>query len=156
MHPNAALLDRLYGAFRVRDSAAMVACYRPDATFHDPIFDVRGEELADMWRMLCERGRDLVLDWRVLDAGNDAGSAHWEPRYTFSVTRRSVHNRIDSVFSFRDGLIASQVDTFSLWRWSRMALGPKGAALGWTPFVRHAIRREARRNFDLWRARRRG
>jgi len=156
LHPNAALLDRFYGAFRERDSAAMIACYHPDASFRDPIFDVRGEELADMWRMLCERGRDLVLDWQVLAADDAGGRAHWEPRYTFAVTGRPVHNRIDSQFTFRDGRIASQVDSFSLWRWSRMALGAQGAALGWAPFVRNAIRGEARRTFDLWRARRGG
>jgi hypothetical protein len=32
----------------------------------------------------------------------------------------------------------------------------KGALLGWTPMVRNAIRSEARRNFDNWRARRPG
>ena len=156
MHPNAALVDRLYGAFRARDSAAMAACYLPDATFRDPIFDVRGREVADMWTMFCDRGRDLVLDWKVLAADDAAGHARWEPRYTFSVTGRPVHNRIESRFTFRDGRIASHVDDFSLWRWSRMALGPKGAALGWTPFVQKAIRGEARRNFDRWREHRRG
>ena len=46
----------------------------------------------------------------------------------------------------------SQVDTFDLWRWSRLALGPKGAALGWAPFVKKAIRSQALRNFESWRA----
>lgn len=153
-HPNAALIDRFYGAFRERDARAMAACYQPDATFRDPVFDLKGQEVPDMWAMLCDRGRDLVLEWRDVRADDREGSAHWEPRYTFSVTGRAVHNVIDSRFTFREGLIAAQEDAFSLWRWSRMALGAKGAALGWTPFVQNAIRREARRNFDLWRARR--
>lgn len=153
-HPNAALIDRFYAAFRARDAKAMAACYLPDATFRDPVFDVKGDEVGDMWTMLCERGRDLVLDWRDVRADDREGSAHWEPRYTFSVTGRRVHNRIDSRFAFRDGRIAAQVDSFSLWRWSGMALGPKGAALGWTPFVKNAIRSEARRNFESWRRKR--
>jgi ketosteroid isomerase-like protein len=153
-HPNAALIDRFYAAFRGRDGSAMAACYRPDATFRDPVFDVKGDEVADMWTMLCERARDLVLDWRDVRADDREGSAHWEPRYTFSVTGRPVHNLIDSQFTFSDGKIASQVDSFSLWRWTRMALGPKGAVLGWTPFVQKAIRAEARRGLDSWRARR--
>ena len=33
-----------------------------------------------------------------------------------------------------------------------MALGPKGAALGWAPFVQNAIRSEARRGLESWRA----
>lgn len=155
-HPNARLLQRLYGAFAVKDAATMVACYAPDAHFADPVFDVHGSEVGAMWTMFCERGRDMKIEWRDINADDRTGSAHWEPRYTFSVTGRPVYNRIDSVFTFRDGLITSQRDTFDLWRWSRMALGVKGALLGWTPMVRNAIRSEARRNFDNWRARRAG
>ncbi len=154
MHPNAALIDRLYASFSRRDAEAMATCYAAGATFADPIFEVEGDAVGLMWAMLCERGRDLVLDWRDVRADDGSGSAHWEARYTFSVTSRQVYNRIDSAFTFRDGLIATQRDRFSLWRWSRMALGPKGAALGWTPFVQNAIRAEARRGFAHWRARR--
>jgi len=155
-HKNAELLDHLYASFRKRDAAAMASCYLPDATFNDPIFDAKGVEVADMWAMLCDRGRDLVLDWRVIAADDSQGAAHWEPRYTFSVTGRPVHNIIDSQFTFRDGKIATHVDSWSLWRWSRMALGGKGAVLGWAPFVKKAIRAEARRGFDIWRERRSG
>ncbi len=153
-HPNAQLLQRLYGAFAVKDAATMATCYAPDAHFADPVFDLQGPEVGAMWTMFCERGRDMKIEWRDIRADDKAGSAHWEPRYTFSVTGRPVHNRIDSAFTFRDGLIVTQRDTFDLWRWSRMALGVKGALLGWTPMVRNAIRGEARRNFDNWRARR--
>ncbi len=156
VHPNAQLLTRLYEAFAARDAATMVACYAPDATFIDPVFDLRGDEVGAMWTMFCERGRDMTLEFRDIRADAATGTAHWEPRYTFSVTGRPVHNRIDSSFTFRDGRIHAQRDRFDLWRWSRMALGFKGALLGWTPMVRNAIRREARRNFDNWRARRAG
>jgi ketosteroid isomerase-like protein len=154
MHPHAELVEHFYGSFKRRDGAAMAACYVPDAEFRDPIFDLKGEDVGAMWTMFCERGRDLTLDWRDVRADDSGGSAHWEPRYTFSVTGRPVHNRIDSRFTFRDGKIATHTDTFNLWRWSRMALGPKGAVLGWTPFVKKAIRSEARRGFDGWMARR--
>jgi len=156
MHPNAQLLQRLYGAFAAKDAATMVACYAPDAHFADPVFDLRGPEVGAMWTMFCERGRDMKIEWRDIKADATTGSAHWEPRYTFSVTGRPVYNRIDSAFTFRDGVIGTQRDSFDLWRWSRMALGAKGALLGWTPMVRNAIRSEARRNFDNWRARRPG
>ena len=152
MHPHADLIEHLYASFRKRDGAAMATCYLPDATFKDPVFDIKGPEVPDMWAMFCERGGDLVLEWRDVRADDREGSAHWEPRYTFSVTGRPVHNSIDSRFTFRDGRIASQVDSFSLWRWTRMALGPKGALLGWAPFVKKAVRAQARRNFDSWRA----
>jgi ketosteroid isomerase-like protein len=154
MHPNAELIEHFYASFRKRDAAAMAACYASDATFRDPIFEIDGADVAAMWTMLCERGRDLVLDWRDVRADDAAGAAHWEPRYTFSVTGRLVHNIIESRFTFRDGRIATHTDHFDLWRWSRMAIGPKATLLGWTPFVQKAIRSEARRGFDGWMARR--
>jgi len=149
-HINAALLERFYAAFARRDGAAMAACYAPDARFTDPVFDLEGGEVGAMWSMLCERGKDLRLEWRDIHADDATGSAHWEPRYTFSGTGRPVHNIIDSAFTFRAGRIASHVDSFDLWRWSRMALGAKGVLLGWSPFVRNAIRRQARRGLDAW------
>jgi len=154
VHPHAKLVDSLYAAFDRRDPDAMAACYTPNATFRDPIFELAGRDVADMWRMFCERGGDLALTWRDVRADDTAGAAHWEPRYTFSVTGRPVHNVIDSRFTFRDGRIATHHDTFDLWRWSRMALGPKAVVLGWAPFVQKAIRAQARRNFENWQARR--
>ena len=149
-HPNAVLLDGFYAAFERRDGAAMAACYAPDARFTDPVFTVRGEQVGAMWSMLCERGRDLQLEWRDIRADDATGSAHWEPRYTFSATGRPVHNVIDSAFTFKAGLIASHVDTFDLWRWSRMALGARGVLLGWSPWVRKAIQAQARGGLDAW------
>ena len=149
------MIEHLYASFARRDAAAMAACYAPDAHFRDPVFDVEGEEVAAMWTMLCERGRDLAVEWRDVKADDATGSAHWEARYTFSITGRKVHNLVEAQFTFRDGLIVTHIDTFNLWRWGRMALGPKAVVLGWTPFVRKAIRSEARRGFDIWLARRR-
>lgn len=154
MHPNAELIERFYAAFKRRDGVAMAACYTPDASFRDPVFAVEGDDIGAMWTMLCERGRDLTLDWSDVRADDTEGTAHWEPRYTFLVTGRRVYNRIESRFTFRDGRIATHVDRFDLWRWSRMALGTKALLLGWTPFVRNAIRSEARRSLDGWKARR--
>jgi len=155
LHANAALIEHLYASFARRDAAAMSACYAADAHFRDPVFDVEGEEVAAMWTMLCERGRDLVVEWRDVKADDATGSAQWDARYTFSVTGRKVHNFVEAQFTFRDGLIVTHTDKFDLWRWSRMALGAKAVVLGWTPFVKKAIRSEARRGFDIWLARRR-
>ena len=149
-HPNAAMLGRFYSAFARRDGAAMAACYAPDARFSDPVFDVSGAEVGAMWSMLCERATDLRVEWRVVRADESHGSAHWEPRYTFSATGRPVHNVIDAAFTFDAGRIVRHVDTFDLWRWSRMALGAKGMLLGWSPTLRNAIRRQARRGLDAW------
>lgn len=124
----------------------MVTCYTPDVRFSDPVFpDLVGERANGMWRMLVSRGKDLRLEFRDVRADERGGSAHWEAWYTFSATGRPVHNVIEASFTFRDGLIATHTDRFDLYRWSRQALGAKGALLGWTPFVQGAIRRQADR-----------
>ena len=150
MHPNAQLLQRLYEAFQRRDGEAMAACYHPDAHFSDPVFtDLRGPEVGAMWRMLCGRAKDLDITFRDLQADEARGSAHWEALYTFS-TGRKVHNRIDATFQFRDGLILRHEDRFDLWRWTRMALGPLGVLLGWSPPVQNQVRRTARAGLDAY------
>ncbi len=141
---HADLITRFYSAFQRKDAEGMVACYAPEVRFSDPVFpDLVGERAKGMWRMLVGRGKDLRLEFRDVRADDRGGSAHWEAWYTFSATGRQVHNVIDGAFTFRDGLIASHTDRFDLYRWSRQALGLKGALLGWTPFVQGAIRRQA-------------
>ncbi len=143
-----ALLARFYTAFQQRDGAAMAACYHREATFRDPAFELAGAEVGAMWRMLCARGSDLRVEYSNLEAGQESGSADWQAWYTFSATGLAVHNIVHSRFRFADGLIHDQVDTFSFWRWSRQALGPVGAMLGWTPLLRNRIRAGARRSLE--------
>lgn len=141
---NAALIERFYAAFAKRDAAGMVACYHPEATFSDPVFpalDAAG--VAAMWRMLCERGKDLELSASDIVADAASGRARWVATYTFTATGRRVTNRIDAAFEFRDGLIMRHVDRYNLWRWAAMAIGATGALLGWLPPVQAAIRARA-------------
>jgi hypothetical protein len=156
-HPNVALLERFYTAFRDLDAASMQACYTADASFEDPAFSLHGaEEIGTMWTMLCsavkEKGRaDWQLDFSALDADDLHGTAHWEPRYRFSATGRKVHNVIDACFVFHNGLIQHHHDTFSFWRWSRQALGAPGWLLGWTPLLRSKVRQQAAHNLQRFR-----
>ena len=141
---NAALIERFYSAFARRDVETMLSCYRPDVVFCDPVFGtLSGPQVCAMWRMLNARAVDLAIEFDNVAATERDGSAHWEARYTYTATGRPVHNRIDASFEFRDGSIANHVDRFSLWRWAAMALGAKGALLGWLPPVRSAIRTRA-------------
>jgi ketosteroid isomerase-like protein len=150
---NAELIERFYEAFARRDHETMGACYAPDARFSDPVFqDLRGDEVRAMWRMLCERGRDLELRHSRVRTEGDRGSAHWEADYTFSATGRRVHNEIDAEFRFRNGLIAQHNDEFDLWRWTRQALGPVGVVLGWAPPLRSRVRGQARKSLDQFMA----
>jgi ketosteroid isomerase-like protein len=144
MHANARLIHDFYEAFAARQADRMAACYAPDVTFSDPVFPLlRGDEARAMWRMLCERGRDLRVAASGVEADDQRGRAHWEADYTFSGTGRQVRNRIEATFTFRDGRITRHRDDFDLWRWMGMALGPRGRLLGWLPPVQGALRRRA-------------
>jgi uncharacterized protein len=148
------LVERFYAAFARRDGAAMEACYTPDVHFSDPVFvDLCGAQAGGMWRMLTERGADLRVELLEHSADGERGSAHWRAHYTFSQTGRPVVNDVRASMRFADGLIADHVDAFDFHRWARQALGTSGLLLGWTPFVRNAVRRRARASLDEYLAR---
>lgn len=152
---SAKVITTFYEAFARRDGEGMVACYADDVRFSDPVFPgLQGERAKNMWRMLCEIGKDLAIEFRDVKADGDKGTAHWEARYTFSATGRKVHNVIDARFVLANGKIVEHVDTFDLWRWSGMALGPAGKLFGWTPMIKGAIRKKAAQNLEAWSAKR--
>jgi ketosteroid isomerase-like protein len=150
VHANATLIESLYGALGRRDGATMAACYAPDARFVDPVFDLRGAEIAAMWTMLCARARDIAVEWRGVRADDTSGAADWDARYTFAATGRRVHNRIHSEFDFAGGRIVGQRDAFDMRAWLRMAIGPV-AALPFMPgLLTRRVRGQARRGLDEW------
>jgi hypothetical protein len=160
MHPNQTTLESLYAAFARLDADAMAACYAPDAQFDDEVFSLRGHaQVTGMWRMLCDatqaKGADVwKLGYSGIEADAGSGKAHWEADYRFSATGRMVHNVIDGVFEFNEqGLITRQRDRFDFWSWSRQALGTPGLLLGWTPFLRNKVRRQAAANLQKFLAR---
>lgn len=160
MHDHSQLLNMFYAAFAALDAETMAESYAPDARFEDEVFRLQGrDEIADMWRMLCDATRSKGMDaWSLrfgdVQADGQRGRAHWEPRYRFSATGRMVHNIIDAEFEFRDGLIVAQRDRFSFWRWSRQALGLPGLLLGWTPMLRAKVQAQAAANLQAYRQRR--
>lgn len=141
---NAELIKRFYEAFQRLDGEAMAQCYAPDIEFSDPVFGtLRGREAGDMWRMLTARADDFSLHFSDIKTIGQTGTARWVAAYRFSQTGRKVINRVESRFVLRDGFVFEQHDVFDLYRWSRQALGVKGALLGWTPFVQNKIREQA-------------
>jgi ketosteroid isomerase-like protein len=149
MHDNERIIRDFYTAFQKRDAAGMAAHYHPEVRFSDPVFpDLRGPRAVAMWRMLCERGADLVIEFRDVSADDRRGAAHWDARYTYSGTGRKVLNRIDATFELEGGKILRHTDSFDLYRWARQALGPVGLLLGWTPMVQNKIRRTAAAALD--------
>lgn len=150
MNEHKRVIEEFYTAFQVRDYAGMIACYHPEVHFRDPVFlDLHGNEAKAMWHMLCERGKDLAIEFNGVQANETAGSVHWEARYTFS-TGRKVHNVIDATFEFKDGKISRHEDVFDLWRWTRQALGPTGALLGWSPIIKSKVRQTAWKGLDAF------
>ena len=146
---NSELVHRFYEAFARQDAEAMAACYHPEVRFSDPVFpELQGKRAGDMWRMLCSAATDLRIEHSEVQADDSQGTAHWEAWYTFSATGRHVHNIIDARFVFEDGLIKEHVDTFDFYRWTRLALGPTGWLLGWTPIVQNKVRAQAAKGLD--------
>jgi hypothetical protein len=144
MSNHTALIERFYTAFQQRDYRTMQAMYHPQATFSDPVFPgLSAEQTKAMWEMLLTSATDLKVTFNSIRSSGTIVHCHWEAWYTFSKTKRKVHNIIEASFQFEDDLIVRHVDKFDLWRWSRMALGARGTLLGWSPLVKGKIRKIA-------------
>jgi SnoaL-like domain len=121
--------------------------------FEDPAFGrLTGGAVKDMWRMLAARSDDLAvtLGDHGVAADGRSGWAHWSATYTFTDTGRKVLNEIDARYTFTDGLISEQVDSFPLRRWGAQALGTKGAVLGLTPLLSRGVQKQARATLDAY------
>jgi len=144
VNANEQLIDGFYRSFQKLDADGMAACYAEDATFSDPVFPMlRGKDVTRMWHMLCTRAKSFELTFRDVRATDTEGSAHWEATYLFSATGRTVHNVIEAKFQLSDGKIVRHQDTFDLWQWCGMALGPAGKLLGWFPPFQGTLKKRA-------------
>lgn len=139
------VIEEFYSGFAALNSDTMNSCYHPDVVFRDPVFGIlEGQDARDMWEMLISNSKDdLKIRFMHLKATDSAGSADWKAYYTFRSTNRYVKNDIHAEFEFKDGLIFRHIDTFSLYNWSKQALGFKGLLLGWTPFFKKKIQEQA-------------
>ncbi len=154
MHEHERLIERFYRAFAERDAAEMAACYHPDVHFTDEVFDLRGDEAGAMWAMLCERGKDLRIEFGAVQADASSGRAHWDATYSYGPKGRRVFNSIDARFEFADGKIVRHVDSFDFWKWCRQALGAPGWLLGWSGALRNKVRQTAQARLTEYRERR--
>jgi hypothetical protein len=149
LHSNELVIRRFYEAFHAHSAEGMNASYDPDIVFEDPAFGrLEGQQVLSMWLMLCSRAKDLQVSTGSVHADDRVGSAYWEAKYLFGPNQRPVHNRVEAKFMFREGKIIEHIDTFSLWKWSSMAIGLAGVLLGWSPFFKTAIQRSTRRQLD--------
>jgi ketosteroid isomerase-like protein len=147
------LLQRFYAAFASGDPDGMAASYSPVAHFSDPVFPaLDGADIGGMWRMLLGRASDLSVEIEELTADDRHGSATWTARYRLAGSGRQVNNRVRSRFDLGRGVILAQHDSFDFHAWSAQALGLRGRLLGWTPFLRSAVRRQAAEQLREFRA----
>jgi ketosteroid isomerase-like protein len=75
---NRELIERFYRAFQQRDGAAMAACYHANATFRDPVFELRGARIGAMWQMLCSRGADLRVEFTNVAGQDSTDGVDWQ------------------------------------------------------------------------------
>ncbi|WP_306350378.1 nuclear transport factor 2 family protein [Flavobacterium sp. '19STA2R22 D10 B1'] len=151
MNANETLITAFYTAFSNKDAAGMIRCYHNEVTFEDPAFgSLNAKDVKDMWTMLLSNNQNIKVTFSAVKADETKGSAHWDAYYVFSKTNRNVHNSIDAKFEFKDGLIYKHIDSFSLWNWSKQALGLTGYLLGWSSIVRNSVRKQTRALLDKY------
>jgi hypothetical protein len=151
--PGREVLQRFFASFAAADGAGMAACYSPVAHFSDPVYpSLAGDEVGAMWRMLTGRAAQFSVSVEQLGGDDRHGTATWTARYLFGPDARPVANRVRSRFDFARGVILAQQDSFDFHAWSAQALGIKGRLLGWTPFVRSAVQRQAAEQLRAFRA----
>lgn len=150
MISNRQIIKKFYTSFQQLDAASMTALYHPEATFEDPAFGkLNRDEVAAMWHMLIERSKgNLQIEFSDIITSEEKGTAEWIATYLFSATNRNVRNVIQAEFEFKNGLIYKHKDTFDLWKWSKMALGWKGAFFGWSSIFKNKIRSQAKKSLS--------
>lgn len=154
MHTHEEVIHRFYTAFQQMDAEAMSRCYHPEASFSDPVFDLKTkEEVVAMWSMLCSRASDLEVTYFDVMADDKKGTATWVAKYSFSSKKRKVVNSIEANFEFKEGLILKHKDSFNFWKWSQQALGMPGHLMGWSPFLKNRVKRQAMGNLKSYQQR---
>jgi ketosteroid isomerase-like protein len=150
MHPNAALLEKLYRCLDGKDHDGMAACYHPDAIFEDIAFRLRGKkQIHAMWHMIAES--DLRATFTVSGADDQFGTADLVDDYTFRDTGRHVHTVIRSEFRFRDGLVVEHKDFCHALSWGVQALGPVKGVISW--LIPATLKARAKAKIDSFVAR---
>jgi ketosteroid isomerase-like protein len=151
MNPNEKLIEHFYTCFQNKDFKGMQACYAENAVFSDSVFkNLNANQVKAMWEMLITKGKDLRLEFNVIEADGTTGKAHWDAHYTFSATGKKVINKIDAVFEFENGKIIKHTDYFNFHTWAKQALGISGLLLGWTSFLQNKVTAQAMKNLEIF------
>jgi len=146
---NEDLIHHFYTSFQLKDYRGMQQCYADQATFSDAVFvNLDANQVRAMWQMLIGRGKDLVMEFKVLSSNGSHVQAEWTALYTFGATKRKVRNQIKAEFEVIDGKIVKHTDRFDFHTWAKQALGPLGLLLGWTPYLQNKVRKTAMKGLN--------
>ncbi|MCL4203296.1 MAG: nuclear transport factor 2 family protein [Pirellulaceae bacterium] len=147
MNTASELIEQLLSSYQALDHAAMAACYHDEAVFSDIAFRLDGKRrIHAMWHMICEKGIDVHVE--SVETDGDVVRARLVDTYVFSDTGRTVVNKIESAFEFRDGLIATHRDACDALDWARQAFGGwKGEIAGRIGLIRRRAARKKMRSF---------
>ncbi len=149
------VVQNFYQAFSDLDAEKMVGFYHDEVRFEDPAFGpLEGEDARDMWRFLVMRGKDsLEIRYGNIEEVDGKVRAEWVASYLYGPVKRRVINFVNATFEIDDsGKILSHKDKFSLWKWSRQALGFHGLLLGWTPWLHGQIRAQSLRFLQIFQS----
>ena len=137
---NIDLLHQFYGSFSKANAEGMISCYHENIVFKDPAFgELHGEKAKAMWSMLLSKNSSIKVDYEILEVSSNSASVEWQAKYVYGPNQRKVHNHVMGYFKFEDGKIIKHRDRFSLWDWSKQALGLTGKLLGWSGYLRNKI-----------------
>lgn len=140
-------LTRFYDAFTRRDGATMAGMYAAGATFEDPVFRLKGNDIGRMWVGLLGRARDFSVAYTIAQATAGRGTVEWTARYLFA--GRPVVNVVVSGIVFDGEKLAQHVDRFDFPRWAAQALGLPGKLFARFQWFQRAVARKAARGLGL-------
>ncbi len=139
---NKQLIINFYEAFINADAEKMIVNYHDEIIFEDPAFGkLKGVDAKNMWKMLLARNKDIKVTFSNVEVNDNFGAANWKAVYFYGLQKRKVINNISATFQFKDNKIIKHTDVFSMWKWSKQALGIKGLLLGWTPFLKKKVQK---------------
>jgi len=149
---NTELIEQFYTAFSEGNMEGMTSCYHKDVTFKDPVFgELKGDRAFKMWEMLLSKRTDSTkISFENIQAHQETVTARWTAKYLYGEKKRKVINIVNANFKFKDGKIIEHTDTFSVWKWSKQALGAAGLLLGWTPFMKNKIQKTTKEQLDQY------
>ncbi len=143
------VVTKFYDAFKSKDFKTMQSLYAINARFNDEVFQgLNGFEAGKMWEMLLKSGKDMTVDYEILDTSKNTAKVQWIANYTFSKTGRKVRNVVTSEFEIEDGKIYTQRDKFSFGKWSKQALGFVPWLIGFTGIPQKKVQETAARGLN--------